>query len=50
MLLDKYANTGILPDFFPFVVKSADFYTLYPYNYSTQSTPSPTPSFLLIRL
>jgi len=35
MLLDKYANKGILPNFFPFVVKSADLYALYPYNYST---------------
>ena len=35
MLLYKYANAGILPDFFPFVVKSADLYALYPYNYST---------------
>jgi hypothetical protein len=32
MLLNKYANKGILPNFFPFVVKSTD---LYPYNYST---------------
>ena len=34
MLLDKYVNTGFLPNFFPFVVKSADLYALYPYNYS----------------
>jgi hypothetical protein len=35
MLLDKYANTRILSNFFPFVVKSADLYALSPYNYST---------------
>jgi len=35
MLLGKYANTRILPNFFPFVVKSADRYVLYPLNYST---------------
>jgi hypothetical protein len=35
MLLDKYAHKGIVPNFFPFVVKSADLYALYPYNYST---------------
>jgi hypothetical protein len=35
MLLDKYANTEILPNFSPFVVKSADLYALYPYNDST---------------
>jgi len=38
MLFDKYASTGILPKFAPFVVKYVDLYVLYPYNYSTYST------------
>lgn len=35
MLLDKYVNSGIFYNFFSFVVKSANLYAIYPYNYST---------------
>jgi hypothetical protein len=30
-----HSDFAVITNFFPFIVKSADLYALYPYNYST---------------